>query len=293
MLTYYIASSVRMFGWVPDKFPEIKKSVKSALQKSGFAISPQSYVSMVCLTAFLGYFSSLLALVTLFYFNFLVLDIFLSILSMIFIPVFVGVMIFIIGIFYPHEKAMTRARSIDTNLPFVIAHMGSIAASGISPSAIFKMLSEFEEYDALSEEMKKIVRNIEVFGLDPMSAMKEVAKRTPSDKFKQLLFGLVSTIEGGGNLKTYLGNAGEQSLFTWRMKREKYLQQLSAYAEFYTGLLIAAPLFIISLFSVMYMIQPQLGGMDILQLMKISIYLLVPALNLGFMLFLQLTQVEI
>ena len=140
--------------------------------------------------------------------------------------------------------------------------------------------------------MKKIVRNVEVFGLDPMSAMREVAKRTPSGKFKQLLLGLVSTIGSGGDLKTYLRNAGEQALFTWRMKREKYLQQLSAYAEFYTGLLIAAPLFIISLFSVMYMIQPQLGGMDILDLMKISTYLLVPALNLGFTLVLQLTQVE-
>ena len=281
-----------MFGWIPDKFPEIKKSVKSALQRSGFIISPQSYVSMVCLTAFLGYFSSVFVLVSLFYFNFLVLDIFLSVLSLVFIPIIVGVMFFIMGIFYPHERALSRARSIDTNLPFAIAHMGSIAASGISPPAIFKMLAEFEEYDALSEEMKKIVRNIEVFGLDPMSAMREVAKRTPSYKFKQLLLGLVSTIEGGGNLKTYLTNTGQQTLFTWRMKRQKYLQQLSAYAEFYTGLLIAAPLFIISLFSVMYMIQPQLGGMDILQLMKISIYLLVPALNLGFMLFLQLTQVE-
>jgi len=292
MLTYYISSAVKLFGWVPDKFPGIKKSVKSALQRSGFTVSSQSYVSIICLSSFLGYFSSILVLLGLFYFEFLVLDIILSFLSMIFVPIIVATMIFIIGIFYPHERATSRARSIETNLPFAIAHMGSIAASGVSPSAIFKMLSKFEEYDELNKEMKKIVRNIEVFGLDPMSAMKEVAKRTPSYKFKQLLLGLVSTIQGGGNLQSYLVNAGEQTLFTWRMKREKYLQQLSAYAEFYTGLLIAAPLFIISLFSVMYMIQPELGGMDILQLMRISIYIIVPALNLAFMFFLQLTQVE-
>ena len=85
---------------------------------------------------------------------------------------------------------------------------------------------------------------------------------------------------------------GEKDLFEWRTKRQKYLQQLDTYAEFYTGLLIAAPLFIISLFSVMNMIESNLGGVGILQLMKLSIYILVPALNIGFMLFLHSTQVE-
>lgn len=292
MLTSYRTFAVKVFNWVPDKFPEIIKSVKSILPKSDINISPRNYISIICFSAFLGYLISLLVVTSLIFLNILKFSIFLSILFVIFVPLVTGFVIFITGIFYPHERALSRSRSISTNLPFAVAHMGAIAASGIPPTAIFKLLSKFEEYDALSEEMKKITRNIEFFGLDPSSALREVAKRTPSDKFRQLLLGIVSTIEGGGDLKTYLKNAGEQSLFTWRMRREKYLQQLSAYAEFYTGLLIAAPLFIISLFSVMYMIQPQLGGMDILQLMRLSIYLLIPVLNLGFMLFLQFTQIE-
>jgi len=171
--------------------------------------------------------------------------------------------------------------------------MGAIASSGIPPSAVFKLLSKFKEYDVLAEEMEKIVTNIEVFGLDPVTAMKEVAKRTPSEKFKQILLGFASTIESGGSLKTYLKNMSEQTLFHWRMRREKYLQQLSTYAEFYTGILIAAPLFIISLFSIMNMIEPNLGGVGILQLMRLSIYLLIPILNFVFIFFLSATQVEI
>jgi len=292
MWTYYKAFAIKIFGWVPDKFPETVNSVKSILPKSDINFSPQNYISTVCLTAVLSYFISFFSLINIFFFGILKFDIFLSILFLLFIPLIVGVITFIIGIFYPHQSALSRSRSISTNLPFAIAHMGAIAASGVQPSAIFKLISEFKEYDALSEEMEKITRNIEFFGLDPMTAIREVAKRTPSEKFRQLLLGIVSTIESGGDLKIYLKNAGEQSLFAWRMKREKYLHQLSAYAEFYTGLLIAAPLFIISLFSVMYLIQPQLGGMDILSLMKLSIYLIIPALNLGFLLFLQMTQVE-
>lgn len=291
MFEYYRKVAARLFGWLPKKYPEIKKLLKPTLPKSGLAITVKSYVSSICLTALIVYLISLVILLIL-NLTILELNIFLMIISIIFIPLIMGMITFVLGIFYPHQRIMSRSRSIDANLPFAIAHMGAIATSGIPPSAIFKLLSKFKEYDVLSEEMEKIVRNMEVFGLDPLSSIKEVAKRTPSEKFKQLLLGLVSTIESGGDLKTYLKNAGEQSLFTWRMRREKYLQQLSAYAEIYTGLLIATPLFLISLFSIMYMIQPELGGFDILQLMKLSIYLLVPLLNVGFLMFLQVTQVE-
>jgi flagellar protein FlaJ len=171
--------------------------------------------------------------------------------------------------------------------------MGAVVESGIPPSLVFKLISRFEEYGEVSTEMKKIVRNIEVFGLDPLTAMKEVAKRTPSESLKQIFYGFSSTIESGGNIKLYLKNAGQQALFEWRLKREKFLQQLSAYAEFYTGILIAAPLFIISLFAVMNLIQPDIGGFDILTLTKLSIYLIIPVVNVVFLAFLRGIEVEI
>jgi flagellar protein FlaJ len=291
MLISYKKLAERYFDWTTQKYPEILKMVDSTVPKSGMSISPKNYISFIFLSVFIGYFISLTTTSILFFVVFK-FNILISVLSIVFVPFIIAILIFIGGIFYPYQKVLNRSASIATNLPFALSHMGAIASSGVPPTAIFKLLSEFKEYDVLADEMEKIVRNIEIFGFDPVSAMKEVAKRTPSEKFKQLLLGIATTIESGGNLKTYLKNAGEQSLFTWRTKREKYLQQLSAYAEFYTGLLIAAPLFLISLFSVMYLIQPQLAGFDILQLMKISIYLLVPSLNIGFLVFLQFTQVE-
>jgi flagellar protein FlaJ len=291
MLEKYRIFASRTFDWVSDKYPDILSPVKFTLPRSGITISPKNYVSTIFLTISICYFLSII-IVSALILTVLKLNIFLTILSLIFIPVIVGMLILVAGFFYPYERVISRRRNIETNLPFAISHMGAIAASGISPQAIFKLLAEFKEYDVIAEEMQKIVRNNEVFGLDPMTAMREVAKRTPSEKFRQLLQGLVTTIEGGGDLRKYLKNAGEQALFRWRIKREKYLEQLSTYAEFYTGLLIAAPLFLISLFSVMNMIQPELGGFDIAQLMTMSVYLLIPAMNTGFLIFLHITQVE-
>ena len=284
--------AIKHFSFVYEKHPEIFKPLELTLVKSGIAISVKNYACVVVLSTLLAYIASLIVLTSLIGFSIITMNIFLLILSIIFIPVLVAVIIFIFGIFYPAQKVAHRKKDIETNLPFAVAHMGSVAASGIPPSAVFKMLAEFKEYGTLADELKKVVRNMDTFGMDPMTAMREVAKRTPSEKFRQLLLGFVSTIEGGGDLKLYLKNAGEQALFTWRIKRQKYIQQLSAYAEFYTGILIAAPLFIIALFSVMNMIQPELGGYGILDLMKMSIYLLVPVVNVGFVIFLEITQVE-
>ena len=284
--------AIKHFSFVYDKYPEIFKPLELTLVKSGIALSVKNYASVVVFATLIAYIVSLITLTSLIAFSIIKMNIFLLILSIIFIPVLIAVMTFIFGIFYPTQRVAHRKKDIETNLPFAIAHMGSVAASGIPPSVIFKMLAKFKEYGVLADEFGKIVRNMETFGMDPMSAIREVSKRTPSEKFRQLLLGFVSTIEGGGDLKLYLKNAGEQALFTWRIKRQKYIQQLSTYAEFYTGILIAAPLFIIALFSVMNMIQPQLGGFEILDLMKMSIYLLVPIVNVGFVIFLEITQVE-
>jgi archaellum biogenesis protein FlaJ (TadC family) len=123
--------------------------------------------------------------------------------------------------------------------------------------------------------------------------VREVADKTPSESFKQLLLGFITTTESGGNVKVFLKGASDQALFEWRMKREKFLQQLSAYAEFYTGILIAAPLFIIALFAIMNMISPTLSGYNILDLMKLSIYVILPLMNIIFLVFLRGIEVEI
>jgi flagellar protein FlaJ len=124
-------------------------------------------------------------------------------------------------------------------------------------------------------------------------AVREVASRTPSEKFRELLLGLTTTIESGGDIKNFLRVKSEQAMFDWRLKRERFLQQVSTYAEFYVGIMIAAPLFLIALFAVMSMIQPTIRGVSIIDLTKISIYVLIPFINIAFLFFLRSVEVKI
>ncbi len=289
MVSYTTVATV-LFSGLVDKYGKYFNFLRESLPKADIKIPFRSYLSLVILSSIVGFLSSIVAAtIAVMAFEFSNL---MRIALIAYIPILFAVLVFAGGVLYPYQKTNSRRKNIDINLPFALTHMGAIAESGVPPYMIFKLLSGFDEYGEIAREAKVLVRNIDTFGVDPLTAMRELADKTPSNEFKQILLGIISSTESGGDVKTYIKNAGEQALFNWKLKREKFMQQLSAYAEFYTGILIAAPLFIISLFAVMNMIQPNIGGYDILTLTKLSIYGLVPILNIGFILFLKGVEVE-
>lgn len=279
-----------LFGGLVDRYSNLFIFVKNSLPKADIKIPFRTYMSTVFFVSSVVFLTCLIALV-------LVLQIIKvllvqKIIYLIFVPVTAGIVSFVMLTFYPLQRMSSRRKNIESNLPFVLTHMAAITEAGIPPSVVFKLVGEFEEYGEISKEIKKISNNIEVYGIDPLTAIKQVASKTPSEEFKQVLLGFATTTESGGNIKAYLKNAGQEALFQWRTKRERFLSQLSTFAEIYTGILIAAPLFIIALLSVMGMVQPAIGGFDIPTLMKLSVYLVVPIMNAGFLVFLRGIEVE-
>ncbi len=143
MFEIYISISNKLFGWVPDKYFDLFKGLSSILPKSGINLPTRNYAAVICFTSFLGFFVGIplsLSLISL-----LKLSTFTNIGIAIFFPILFSMLVFLTMYTYPYQKAFGRRTSIDTNLPFAIAHMGSIATSGIPPSAIFKLLSKLEE----------------------------------------------------------------------------------------------------------------------------------------------------
>jgi flagellar protein FlaJ len=279
-----------LFGNIADKYADKLSIIRDSLPKADIKIAFRTYFSTSLLISIISYVAALITTIAMF--QIIKLPLLQMIVYSIFVPFVIAITSFVLLIFMPYQKVTSRRKNIESNLPFVLTHMGAVAESGVPPQIIFKLISQFNEYGEIANEMRKIVRNIDVYGIDPMTAVKEVAQKTPSDSLKQILLGFTSTTESGGDIKVFLKSAGQQALFDWRMKRERFLQQLSAYAEFYTGILIAAPLFIISLFSVLNLVQGTFGGYQILDLMKITIYVLMPVLNGVFLLFLRGVEVE-
>jgi flagellar protein FlaJ len=190
-------------------------------------------------------------------------------------------------------RAKSRKRSINTNLPFAIDHMSSVISSGVSPATMFKLISNSKEYGEISIEIDKVSNYVEFFGYDILTALRAVALITPSEEFKEFIDGFVSTIETGGDLKGYLAQKSSEALLNYRLERQKYVEALSTYSDIYTGVLIAAPLFFVIALSLVSVIGGNIGGFSVGTIISFGTYLIIPLLNMAFLIFLEASQPEV
>ncbi len=280
---------IRVLGRYGMKyFSSYMKPLKDEIIRSNLTMLFEIYLGrmlFISLAFFVGILVFITVMFTLFGIPFLI-----SLLSAIIAAITSTFFVFTVNYSYPFHLITSKRNSIEANSPFVINHMAAIAASGVPPFIIFKRIANIPEYEEVSNECKRIVRNVETFGMDIVSALKNVADRTPSEKFKQFLSGFVAVINTGGNLQYFLENEAKEALFNYRLRRERYLQALSTYADLYTAVLIAAPLFFVSILSILSLVGGQVFGLPIDVALRLGIYTLIPILNVFFIAFVHYTQ---
>ncbi len=289
-IDYWYKKFIRFFARFGLKhFPNYLKPIKQEIEQSELRIVYETYIGKMFFFTFVSFFAIFYWMFTLLVFA-VGAEPTVSLIGAFIFSLVTSFIILTIFHSYPFQKISSKKSSIEAVMPFAINHMAAISSSGVPPYIMFKLLTDIKEYEEVSNEARIITRNVETFGMDITSAIKQVASRTPSDEFRQFLYGIVSTIDTGGSLIQYLKNSAKEALFNYRLKREHYLSTLSTYADLYTAVMIAAPLFFISILSVMSLIGGKLMGMQITDAMKIGVYGVMPMLNILFILFLHFTQ---
>src|SRR3989338_3733262 len=158
---------------------------------------------------------------------------------------------------------------------------------------MFELVAISGEYDEVGVEVKKIVDFIDIFGYDLLTAIKAVAAITPSIVFKKFLEGMISSIETGGDLVSYLRQQADEAALTYKLERQRYNETVSTYSDIYTGVLIAAPLFFVAAMAMINLLGGTLGGLGVGVVMALGAYVAIPVLNIAFILFLEFTQPEV
>lgn len=289
-LRWYKKFSVRIFGNFVNKYIESFEGLRPYLKGAGIGILLKAWICIALLTTMLSYILSAGAVVILgsiFHLDFLI---FLYLL--IFAPIMIASLVFLFFYIYPAQRANKIKNSIENNLPFALSYMSAVASSGVPPEFMFGLLTGFKEYGEISKQAGLIVRNIKNFGMSSVMAMRDVAERTPSPQFKQILAGISSTIEKGGNLGSYLGQMAERSLFEYRVKRENYLKTLSTYADIYTAILVSIPLMTMVFLVMMGTIGGDIMGFTIDEAIFFVTWIFIPVANILFLLFLHMTSPE-
>jgi len=269
--------------------PEAFSPVRDAVSASNMKILPDTYASLMIAASIAGGIAGIAGAAT--YAVIFKPPLMTAALAVTLLPVAALVGTFGLFYLYPFSRLNQKKVDIEANLPFAINQMAAVAASGVPPYRMFELLVEFKEYGAVSEEAENIVKRVSGLGEDITVAIRAVADKTPSVSMKELLYGILAIIEGGGDIKSYLKEMASIALFNYKLARKRYLETLSTYADIYTAILIAAPLFLVATLAIINILPgATLAGLDVNTVMQIGTYLGIPAVNIIFIAFLALTQ---
>jgi len=211
------------------------------------------------------------------------------------VTVFIGFVVLVSGVFagtyvYPSLLARGRKARIDLDLPYAVTYMQALSST-VTLYDIFRHVYEAGDlYGEVSKECGLIVRDVELFGLDLLTAMRNVQEVTPSENFRELLNDLALVHRSGGNLTHFFDSKSETYRDLARQELEALLQILEMIAEIYVTAFVAGPIAIIIMLVAQNLTgQSQLEG--VMPLMYIGLplgamalifilYILLPADNL-------------
>jgi len=285
-----LSMAYQLIGNKITRFIPLFKDLDQTLQKSGLRINFKAYVSLTIFASLL--FTLPIAIVTPLLLFFVLKVSLGSALLFGFGGALFTWALSIIGFYlYPVYCADKHKRELDGELPFTTGYMAILASAGVSPEKIFHSISTLNVPLAASTEAKEVIKNISLFGLDVISALEKTSGRTPSEKFRDIIEGMISTIHTGGNLGAFLRGKFKTAMKLKRLSLKKYSDNLSVLSEIYVALLLTGPLLLVIMVSVMSLMGS--GGLGILSpdfLLSLLTYLAIPVCAVIFLIILDSTS---
>ncbi len=240
-----LALSIRFFGGTANKLAQTMPTLGDDIMKSNFFISPQAFLSLLlfCTSASSG-IAALLAFMFVTTRNpFFALGIFLPI------------MVFGVGLTMPKTSQSGRAAGIENELAFVIGYLSVLITGGISPVALFRRLSTSKIYPATAKEAKRILLHIDLFGMDPMSAIERAARYNPNQVFADFLAGYMAVLKLGGDIRSYM-DSKQKEIFSYRtIKLKSATEFVGTMAEAYLAATVVLGTSIFIIQAVQAMLQ--------------------------------------
>jgi flagellar protein FlaJ len=264
------ALSFRLFGGIAPLFLKHIYQFKDKLDKAQIKIYPETYVSLMLFIALLTVPISVISLVLVLAFGFL------PILFLLPFPFYIMIGFLVI----PLSKSSDRATGLEREMPFAAAYISVMASGGIAPYSSFKRLSEVELMPSMRGEAREVIKDVEVFGRDPLSALEHAAKKNPLDVFRDFLSGYASTVIIGGDIGHFLERKAEEIFKTRALRVKAAAERLGMLLETFIIVMVMMSLCFYILFAVNE-ITPT-AGTSMMSGIIMYTYLFTPMLSLLF-----------
>ncbi len=142
----------------------------------------------------------------------------------------VTIMMFYTSMFRPKVQAKQNARKIEQELPNALRHLLIEVRSGIP--LYQSMVAVTEGYGSVSEEFKKIVKDING-GKSETEAIEDSIIINPSLSYRRSFWQLLNALKTGTDIGSPLGNIVDDIIKDQLISIKKYGQQLNPYTLMY------------------------------------------------------------
>jgi len=179
---------------------------------------------------------------------------------------------------------LIRARSeqrrilIDESVARTIAFIYALSRSGMVYPQIMRTVGRNRRaFGESAEEIGVVVKDMDLFGADLVTALERIGRRTPSEQFGDFAENFANVLQSGQNVSRYLREQYDQYQQERIANQERLLELFTALGEAYVAALVAGPLFLITILLIFGILT---GGM--LDILRVAIYVLIPIANVGF-----------
>jgi len=181
----------------------------------------------------------------------------------------------------PASMAKKRGKQVDKRITGSMSFISAMASADVPVDVIFKELSKQPVYGEVAKEAEWITRDTELLGVDILTAIRNAAGRSPSNKFQDFLQGVVTTSTSGGQLKPYFLMKAEQFEKEDRLEMRKRMETLGMLAESFVTVVVAFPLFLVVIMAIMALISKSQSGF-VLNLLYVVVGVMIPISQFGF-----------
>ena len=263
------AWSFRLFGRVAPSFLKHVIEFKGYLERAKIKIYPETYVSLMFFIAVLTIPVPIISIVILYLYGFI------PMIFLVPLPLYIMIGFMLI----PMSRAGERASNLEREMPFSATYISVMASGGIAPYTSFKRLAEVELMPAMRGEAREIIKDVEIFGIDPLSAIEKAAKRNPLDVFRDFLSGYASTVIIGGDIGHFLERKAEDIFKTRAIRVKAAAERLGMLLETFIIVMVLMSLCFYILFSVESIYS---AGISMYSSIILYTYLFTPMLSLMF-----------
>jgi len=262
--------SFRVFGRFAPSFLRNVVEFKDYLERARIKIYPETYVSLMLFVATVTLPVPIISLAILYLYGFLPM--------MFLVPFPIYVMIGFMLV--PMSKAGDRAGMMEREMPFAATYISVMASGGIAPYSSFKRLSTVDMLPSTKIEAMEITKDVEIFGIDPLTAIEKSAKRNPLEVFRDFLSGYASTVVIGGDIGHFLERKAEDIFKVRGLRVKAAAERLAMLLETFIIVMVMMSLCFYIMFSVQSIYN--VGGMSMGSTMLMYTYVLTPMLSLMF-----------